>query len=153
MLIFFQGVLQALRAGMKASPGAASLCNSFFRTQHGQEKEISFGKKYKMCSVLPLLRGAAVCCSGTCCHIPYARNRDGLPGARCHRGSSCLVSLTARLEDPGCRLLFFFLKFLSVSESLDVYFLPGKSVDDRKKIICSTKIRFNPCVKPLPKPP
>lgn len=48
-----------------------------------------------------------VCPSGSCCHIPYARNLDGLPGAQCHGGSSCLVSLTVHLDDPGCRLLWF----------------------------------------------
>lgn len=115
VLIFFQGVLQSHRQGMEPPWELQLCCNSFFRTQgHNTGR----GEKYIYIYIYILWKNTkcvqcfhffVVCPSGSCCHIPCARNWDSVPGAPCHGGSSCFVSPTVHLEDPGCRLLFFLL--------------------------------------------
>lgn len=94
--------------GDEASPGAAALCNSFFRTQHGQEKEISFGKNTRCVQYfhffvgLPCVAvGPAVTFHmpgiGTVCLVPDA---IGVPRVSCHS------QLVWKIQGAGC--FFFF---------------------------------------------
>lgn len=106
VLIFFQGVLQAHWEGTKPPWELQLCCNSFFRTQHwqGEKKILWKNTKHVQCFHFFVVRP-----SGSCCHIPYARNWDRLPGAPWGGGSSCFVSLTVHLEDPGVQAAFILL--------------------------------------------
>lgn len=115
VLIFFQGVLRALRERMNP-PQELQLCaiHSSGRNTGRKKKNILWKKIQNVFSTSTS--------SGSCCHIPSARNGDSLPGAHAMGVPRVLCHSQFIWKIQG---FFFFLISFTVWKP-DVCFIPDK---------------------------